>query len=178
MSAAAPVFNSAGTVAAVVGLDVDAGDIESSIKDLKVIDDDGYAYLLAPGGDGQVAVHRDLLNYGGVNYILDLEFGDDVDENGEEGSQFLDLVTEISVTCSGSAEYSRDGSTGILAWQHETVSGAGASTASESCGDGGFIAVVTVSESVLLETSVLELHSRFLRTLRSPPLLKGSDPES
>ncbi|CAM9133762.1 unnamed protein product [Ectocarpus sp. 6 AP-2014] len=151
MSAAAPVFNSAGTVAAVVGLDVDAGDIESSIKDLTVIDDDGYAYLLAPGGDGQVAVHRDLLDYGGVNYILDLEFGDGADENGEEESQFLDLVTEISAACSGSAEYSRDGSTWILAWKHETVSGAGASTASDSCGDGGFIAVVTVSESVLLE---------------------------
>ncbi|CAN0297621.1 unnamed protein product, partial [Ectocarpus sp. 8 AP-2014] len=151
MSAAAPVFNSAGTVAAVVGLDVDAGDIESSIKDLTVIDDDGYAYLLAPGGDGQVAVHRDLLNYGGVNYILDLEFGDDADENGEEESQFLDSVTEISAVCSGSAEYPKDGSTWILAWKHETVSGAGASTASDNCGDGGFIAVVTVSESVLLE---------------------------
>ncbi|CAM9376272.1 unnamed protein product, partial [Ectocarpus sp. 8 AP-2014] len=151
MSAAAPVFNSAGTVAAVVGLDVDAGDIESSIKDLTVINDDGYAYLLAPGGDGQVAVHRDLLDYGGANYILDLEFGDGADENGEEESQFLDLVTEISAVCSGSAEYSRDGSTWILAWKHETVSGAGASTASDSCGDGGFIAVVTVSESVLLE---------------------------
>ncbi|CAN0567891.1 unnamed protein product, partial [Ectocarpus sp. 12 AP-2014] len=44
-----------------------------------------------------------------------------------------------------------DGSTWILAWKHETVSGAGASTASDNCGDGGFIAVVTVSESVLLE---------------------------
>ncbi|CAB1113047.1 unnamed protein product [Ectocarpus sp. CCAP 1310/34] len=152
LTAAAPVFNLAGTVAGVVGLDINTTNIESSIKDLKVIDDDGYAYLLAPGGDGQVAVHRDLLGYGGVTYILDLEFGDDADESGEEESQFLDLVTEISATCSGSAEYSRDGSTWILAWKHETVSGAGASTASDDCGDGGFIAVVTVSESVLLET--------------------------
>ncbi|CAM9793855.1 unnamed protein product [Ectocarpus sp. 4 AP-2014] len=151
MSAAAPVFNSADAVLGVVGLDVDTGHIESSIKGFTVIDDDGYAYLLAPGGDGQVAVHRDLLDYGGANYILDLEFGDDADENGEEESQFLDLVTEISTACSGSAEYSRVGSTWILAWKHETVSGAGASTASDNCGNGGFIAVVTVSESVLLE---------------------------
>ncbi|CAM9134455.1 unnamed protein product [Ectocarpus sp. 6 AP-2014] len=151
LTAAAPVFNLAGTVAGVVGLDINTTNMESSIKNLTVINDDGYAYLLAPGGDGQVAVHRDLLNYGGANYILDLEFGDDADENGEEESQFLDLVTEISTACSGSAEYSRDGSTWILAWKHETVSGAGASTASDNCGDGGFIAVVTVSESVLLE---------------------------
>ncbi|CAM9131372.1 unnamed protein product [Ectocarpus fasciculatus] len=151
MSAAAPVFDSVDTVAGVVGLDINTTNIESSIKNLTVIDDDGYAYLLAPGGDGQVAVHRDLLDYGGVNYILDLEFGDDADENGEEESQFLDLVTEISTACSGSAEYSRDGSTWILAWKHETVSGDGASTAGDDCGDGGFIAVVTVSESVLLE---------------------------
>ena len=92
-----------------------------------------------------------VASYGGVNYILDLEFGGDADENGEEESQFLGLVNEISTTCSGSVEYSRDGSTWILAWKHETVSGAGASTASDNCGDGGFIAVVTVSESVLLE---------------------------
>ncbi|CAM9131295.1 unnamed protein product [Ectocarpus fasciculatus] len=151
LTAAAPVFNSVGTVAGVVGLDIKTTNIESSIKNLTVIDDDGYAYLLAPGGDGQVAVHRDLLDYGGVNYILILEFGDDADENGEEESEFLNLVAEISTACSGSAEYSRDGSTWILAWKHETVSGADASTAGDDCGDGGFIAVVTVSESVLLE---------------------------
>ena len=149
VTTAAPVFNPAGATLGVAGLDMDFGDIEASIKELTVTADDGYAYLLAPGGEGQVAVHRALKNFSGPQNIVDLEerFGD----NDEEIAAFDALVTEMNESCDGVEEYEMGGETWILAWKHETVSGAAAS-GSDECG--GYIAVVTVGENVLLEVRV------------------------
>lgn len=146
------MFNSTdGTTLGVVGLDIDSGVIESSIKSLAVIGDEGYAYLLAPGGEGQVAVHRNLLDYGREQFISELEEGFDSSSEEEKGA-FDALVARMSsgAECEGSAEYGMGGGTWILAWKHETVSGAG-TLGSDDCGDGGFVAVVTVSEAILLE---------------------------
>ena len=149
ISAAAPVFNPAGALLGVVGLDLDIESIEASIKELTVTDDDGYAYLLAPGDEGYVAVHRNLKGLSGEQGIFELEerFGD----NEEEIAAFDALVTEMNESCDGVEEYEMGGETWILAWKHETVSGAAAS-GSDECG--GYIAVVTVGENVLLEVRV------------------------
>lgn len=152
VTAAAPVLDPAGgAILGVVGLDVDFGDIEISINDLTVTDDQGYAYLLAPGGEGQVAVHGELKQLNGQQYIVDLEEGFEASE--EEKEAFEVLVTTMSGVCAGAEEYEKGGATWILAWAHETVSGFSAS-GSDGCGeDGGFIVVVTVSEAALLEVS-------------------------
>ncbi|CAM9481056.1 unnamed protein product [Pylaiella littoralis] len=134
LTAAAPVFNSNdGTILGVVGLDIDTEVIESFVKDLTVIGDEGYAYVLAPGGEGQVAFNQYLLDY-----------------SEEEEGAFKALIAGISngTECEGLANYSMNGDTWILAWKHENVSGAGTS-GSDDCGDGSFIAVVTVSKAVL-----------------------------
>eukprot|EP00752_Nemacystus_decipiens_P005758 g5207.t1 len=150
VTTAATVFNAAGTVLGVVGLDMDFDPIEASIKDLTVTGDEGYAYLLAPGGKGQVAVHRNLKEYSEEQYIVDLEegFGD----NEEEKEAFEALVVEMSESCDGAREYEMGGETWILAWEHEAVSGAASvESGSGDCGAGGYIVVVTVGEDVLLE---------------------------
>lgn len=151
ISSAAPVFNPAGALLGVVGLDIDIeSSIEASIHDLTVTDGEGYAYLLAPGDEGYVAVHRELKGASGEQFIVDLEerFGDDE----EEVAAFEALVAEMSESCDGAEEYEMGGETWILAWKHETVSGAaGASGSGDECGAGGYIAVVTVGEDVLLE---------------------------
>ena len=145
------MFNPAGDLLGVVGLDIDGGGIRDWILDLQVIEDQGYAYLLAPGGLGQVAFHKDLKDYEIFQDILDLEegFGD----NEEEKAAFEALVAEMSEQCRGTEEYEMGGEKWILAWKHETVSGEGASGSDDDCGAGGFIAVVTVGEDVLLEVS-------------------------
>lgn len=145
VTVAAPVFDSTNPtlLLGVVGLDMDFTDVESSINGLKVIGHDGYAYLLAPGGTGEVAVHYNLGAYDGTQYIIDLE-------SGVDDKEFGDLVARMSDECTGSEKYSKDGGTWVLSWKHETVSGSGAYD-SDGCGDNGFIAVVTVSESVLLK---------------------------
>lgn len=150
MTAAAPVFNPAGTILGVVGLDMDFTDFDASIKDLTVTSNEGYAYLLAPGGEGQVAVHRNLKDYSGNQYIFELEerFGD----NEEEKAAFEVLVAAMSGSCEGAEEYDMGGEKWILAWRHETITGAGVSE-SDDCGEGGFIVVVTVSEAALLDVS-------------------------
>lgn len=150
MTAAAPVFNPAGDILGVVGLDIDATDIEASIKDLTVTGGEGYAYLLAPGGEGEVAVHQDLKYLGGTQFIVDLE--ERFEDNEEEKAAFETLVETMSMACEGAGEYEMGGATWILAWKHETVSGAGASETND-CGEGGFIVVVTVSEAALLDVS-------------------------
>eukprot|EP00903_Cladosiphon_okamuranus_P013851 g12888.t1 len=58
VTASAPVFNPAGALLVMVGLDMDFEDIEASITELSVTDEEGYAYLLPPGGEGEVAAHR------------------------------------------------------------------------------------------------------------------------
>lgn len=148
ISSAAAVLNPAGDLLGVVGLDIDGEGIRTWISDLTVIDGQGYGYLLAPGGLGQVAIHKDLQSFEEFQDVFDLEdgFGD----NEEEKAEFETLVAEMSAECRGTAEYDMGGEKWILAWKHETVSGTGAS-GSDNCGEGGFIAVVTVGEDVLLE---------------------------
>lgn len=152
VTVAAPVYSSNNDMLlmGVVGLDMDFTDIEASIDDLTIIgDDEGYAYLLAPGGEGEVSVHPKLNYSGGIQLIIDLEEGVDEEEFG-------DIVTKMSEECSGVETYSKHDDTWILSWKHETVSGGG-SYGSDNCGDGGFIAVVTVKESALLKVSIVSL---------------------
>ncbi|CAM9313400.1 unnamed protein product, partial [Laminaria digitata] len=149
ITVAAPVYDSsidATLLLGVVGMDVDLSDIENSIKDLDLIDDEGHAYLLAPGGQGEVAVHKDLQTLDGTQYITELESGVDAEEFGA-------IVTKMSEECEGFESYSRDGDTWILAWKHETVTtaGAGGGSGSDVCSRASFIAVVAVCEPVLLE---------------------------
>ncbi|CAM9102277.1 unnamed protein product [Ectocarpus fasciculatus] len=146
LSGAAPVFNPTGNILGVVGLDVNSSDIESTIKDLTIVDGEGYAYLLAPGGLGQVAVHNSL-DYSTTQSLHELE-----SITTEELETILPKMIE---SCSGSLKYTMDGETWLLAWNHETVSSSSAVAASTSGTDAqvcdGFIVVVTVSESALLE---------------------------
>ncbi|CAN0322734.1 unnamed protein product, partial [Laminaria digitata] len=146
ITVAAPVYDGADAtlLLGVVGMDVDLSDIENSIKDLDLIGDEGYAYLLAPGGEGEVAVHKDLQTLDGTQYITELESGVDAEEFGA-------IVTLMSEECEGFETYSRDGSTWMLAWRHDSATGSGAGESGVICSSGGFIAVVAVSESVLLE---------------------------
>ena len=145
ITVAAPVYDGTDTtlMLGVVGMDVDLSDIENSIKDLNLIGDEGHAYLLAPGGGGEVAVHNDLQTLDGTQYITELESGVDAEEFGA-------IVTKMSEECAGFESYSRDGSIWLLAWKHETTTSSGTG-ASDACSNGGFIAVVAVSEDVLLE---------------------------
>ncbi|CAN0020957.1 unnamed protein product [Scytosiphon promiscuus] len=142
MTSAAPVFDLAGTqVLGVVGVDIITEGIESSVEDVRVIGDEGYAYVLAPGGQGQVAIHADLAGNQEVD-IFDLET--DVDEE-----EFRDILDLMNSECEGSASYSRgDGEVWLLSWSHETAS---TGSSSASCVPDGFVVVVTVSESALLE---------------------------
>lgn len=131
----------------VVGIDLDFSDIEQSINDLKVVGDEGYAFLLAPGGTGEVVVHKDLtmLEQEAV-YITDLESEVDREE-------FNLILETMSRDCSGSATYSKNDATWILAWNHETASSSGWADGSGACGSGGYVTVVTVSKDALLEVS-------------------------
>lgn len=144
ITAAAPVYNA--TLLGVVGIDVDLSDIEESIVDLTVIGDDsendknGYAYLLAPGGTGEVIVHRDLNSSEDGQLITDLEEG--VDE-----SVFSGIVSLISRECNGSTNYFKNDEMWLLAWEHEDAS----VTDVEDGGCKGYTVVVTVSEWALLE---------------------------
>lgn len=150
VTASAPVFNPTCALLGVVAVDMDFQGIEASITELTVTDEEGYAYLLASGGEGEVAAHRNMKKLDDTQYIFDLEklYGD----NEEEKEAFRVLVTSMSDSCEGAEEYEMGGETWILAWKHETNSGAGASE-SEDCGEGGFIVVVTVSEAALLDVS-------------------------
>ena len=148
ITVAAPVYDGTDTtlLLGVVGMDVDLSGIENSIKDLDVIGDEGYAYLLAPGGRGEVVVHKDLQTLDDAQFITELETGVDAEEFGA-------IVTKMSEECAGFETYSRDGSTWMLAWRHETVSNSGTGE-SDVCSSEGFTTVVAVSEAVLLEVSV------------------------
>lgn len=131
----------------VVGLDVDLSTVRSPIIDLRVVGENGYAYMLAPGGKGEVAAHSDLKKYGGEQYIINLEAGVDNEE-------FREVISNVSDTCAGGTTYQKDGETWILSWEHEGVSGFSANN--ETCAE-GFIVVVTVSEAALLKVGVLLL---------------------
>lgn len=155
MSAAAPVFDSAGAVVlGVAGLDIEVDGIETSIEDVRVIGEEGYAYVLAPGGEGQVAFHRDLSGKE-EEYVFTLEGGVDEDE-------FRGILDMMNEECAGSSAYLNDGETWLLSWNHETTS---TGSSSASCVADGFIVVVTVSESALLE----------VRGARESSLLRASE---
>lgn len=148
LSAAAPVFNPAGNVLGVVGLDVMSSEIESTIKDLTIIDGEGYAYLLAPGGKGVAAVHHSLDDADDAQNVTALE---DMDQ--EEL-----ILADMKEFCNGTNSYTRDGEEWLLAWNHETVSRSLTVAAATSGTDDdnvcdGFIVVVTVSKMALWEVS-------------------------
>ncbi|CAM9362022.1 unnamed protein product [Ectocarpus fasciculatus] len=145
---AAPVYDANGTtLLGVVGIDMDFSVIEESILSLRVVEEDGYSYILTPTGEG-VAVHPDL-DLDDVQNILELEDGVDEDE-------FSALVSRMTKNCSGSESYQKNGGTWLLSWEHETISGSGTGDSSSDggvlsvCSTGGFIIVVTVSEAALL----------------------------
>lgn len=153
VTAAAAVYNPTGdTLLGVVGLDIDFEGTKDWIVNLRVIGDDGYAYLLAPGGDaegeGQMAIHKNMDDYDEDITVYDLETGLG---DGEEEDAFRTLVARMEKECDGAEEYDMGGAKWILAWSHETVSMSGDGT---DCGSGGFIAVVTVAEDVLLEVGL------------------------
>ena len=163
VTAAAAVFNPTGdTHLGVVGLDINFEGTKDWIADLTVVGNEGYAYLLAPGDEGQMAIHEKMDNYDEdvTVYDLETELGD-----GEEEEAFKALVTQMSEECEGAEEYDMGGAKWILAWKHETVSMSGDGT---DCGSGGFIAVVTVAEDGLLEVgeTIIESCWRFLRQRR------------
>lgn len=141
------------TLLGVVGIDMDFKVIEASILSLRVVGEEGYAYILAPAG-GTVAVHPELDPADAQN-IIDLENGVDEDEFG-------DVVTRMTEQCNGSATYQKNGGTWLISWEHEKISGSGIRGVSSDdngddgdvasvCSTGGFIIVVTVSEAVLLQ---------------------------
>lgn len=142
---AAPVYAADGaTLFGVVGIDMDFTVIEESILGLRVVGEEGYAYLLTPTADG-VAVHPGL-DPADVPSILDLEDGVDEDEFGE-------VLAQMTEECSGSASYQKNGATWLISWEHEKVSLSGiggSSGVSSVCSTGGFIVAVTVSEAALL----------------------------
>lgn len=152
VSVAAPVFASSGSTSllGVVGLDIDLSLVGIPIESLHVIGENGYAYILAPGGMGEVAAHPGLNTFGSEQYISNLEAGVDDEE-------FEEIISNVSAACTGGATYQKDGETWILSWEHEGVSGL--STVNETCAE-GFIVVVTVSEAALLEVGV-SLFTRF-----------------
>ena len=151
VTVAAPVFDAVDTtlLLGVVGMDVDFTDIEQSINDLKVVDDEGYAFLLAPGAE-EVAVHKDLPKRGEPVRLTDLESEVDPEEMNL-------IVAAMKRDCSGTATYSKNEATWILAWNRETVSAPGVTDGSGICGYRGFVAVVTVSKDALLEVSTTYL---------------------
>lgn len=149
VTVAAPVYDGDDTTQplGVVGIDLDFSDIEQSINGLKVVDDEGYAFLLAPGGTGEVVVHKDLSTVEeDAVYITELESGVDREE-------FNLIVAMMDRDCSGNATYSKNEATWILAWKHETASSSGEADGSGVCGSGGYVTVVTVSKDALLEVS-------------------------
>lgn len=156
---AAPVYATDGaTLLGVVGIDMNFASIESSILSLRIMGDEGYAYLLTPRG-GEVAAHPLLNVLDGIQNIVDLEPGVDRDE-------FSVLVKQMTEECWGSASYEKSGKTWLVSWEHETASGSGAGAATDSGGDGssslacstgGFIVAVTVSEDALLGVSAIFL---------------------
>ncbi|CAM9357367.1 unnamed protein product, partial [Hapterophycus canaliculatus] len=139
---AAPVYNGT-TLLGVVGMDMDFTVIERSIVSLRVLDGEGYAYLLAP--TGVVAAHPDL-DPAEAQGIRDLESGVDEDE-------FDSLLARMIEKCSGSASYRKNGESWLTSWKHETASGSSESVVANDgafSGCPGFIVVVTVSEGTLL----------------------------
>ena len=148
VTVAAAVYGSTtSTPMGVVGIDVDFKDIKGSINNLTVIgndhdiDENGYAYLLAPGEKGEVVVHRDLDSHGDDQLITDLEKGIDKDA-------FDYILSQISTECNGSVNDTKNSESWLLAWEHESIS------VSATIGDGdcdGFTVVVTVSEFALLQ---------------------------
>ncbi len=127
-----------------VGLDIDFEGTKDWIVDLRVIGDEGYAYLLAPGDEGQLAISEGIDNYDEDFSVYDLETGL---TDGEEKESFTALVARMSAECEGAEEYEKGGAKWILAWAHETAS----SGDGTDCGSGGFITAVTVAEDVLLK---------------------------
>lgn len=149
VTVAAPVFDAVDTplLLGVVGIDLEFTDIEQSINDLKVVDDEGYAFLLAPGGKGEVAVHKD-------RPALDRETVSITElEPGVEPEELNVIVATMNSECSGSATYSKNEVTWILAWSHESASESGTANGNGVCGNGGYMTVVTVSKDALLEVS-------------------------
>ena len=154
---AAPVYATDGaTLLGVVGIDMDFTLIETSILSLRIMGDEGYAYLLTPKG-GKVAVHPLLDVLDGIQNVVDLEPGVDRDDFGL-------VVARMTEECSGSSSYQKSGETWLVSWEHETVSRSGASAATDgggggssfsACSTGGFIVAVTVSEASLLGVSSL-----------------------
>lgn len=137
------MFNTTGTalLLGVVAIDLDFTSIENSIYTLNVINEDGYAYMLAPGGNGSVVLHKDIDKSNGSQTIQDLEKGVDEEEFG-------DLVTKMSEECTGSGTYTKSGETWLLSWTQENVSSS-AATANGPCD--GFVVVITVREPTLLK---------------------------
>lgn len=135
------------TLLGVVGIDMNFSVIRESVLSLRIVEEDGYSYILTPTGDG-VAVHPDL-ELDDVQNILELEDGVDEDE-------FSALVTRMTENCNGTASYQKNGGTWLLSWEHETISGSGTGDSTSDggvlsgCSTGGFIIVVTVSEAALL----------------------------
>lgn len=156
---AAPVYAADGTtLLGVVGIDMDFSVIEESILSLRVLDEEGYAYLLAPTG-GAVAVHPEL-DPADTQNIVDLEVGVDEGEFGE-------VVARMTEQCKGSTAYEKNGGTWLVSWEHEKISGSGAGDVvsdddggvASVCSTGGFIVVVTISEAALLRVSERERES-------------------
>ncbi|CAM9127088.1 unnamed protein product [Scytosiphon promiscuus] len=139
---AAAVYNGT-TFLGVVGIDMNFTVIDQSIVSLRVVDEEGYAYLLAP--TGVVAAHPDL-DPADTPSILDLEPG--VDER-----EFSSLLARMIEECGGTASYQKNGNPWLISWKHETASASfdtGVSSDGASVGCPGFIVVVTVSEATLL----------------------------
>lgn len=147
ITVAGPVYDSADPtlLLGVAGIDMDITDIENSVNNLAVIGDKGLAYLLAPGTTGEVAVHHDLNSVAGTQYIIDLESG--VDEEEYRG-----ILARMSQECIGSETYSNGGDTWLMSWAHETASSVSVGSGGVDCA-AGYIVVVTVGESSLLEVS-------------------------
>lgn len=162
--AAAVRDGTGGVVLGVIGIDMNFDQIEQSIIDFSVTDDEGYAFLLA-AEDGTVAVHEELEALGGLQTIYDVER--DLDEDN-----FEDVLANITEQCRGLTTYERDGELWIISWEHELV--AGSSSAADLCVD-GFVVGITVSEAAIYKVR-MSSESKGIRSCHIRTLIGGRVP--
>lgn len=145
MTTAAPVFDVDGSsLLGVAAIDLDYTDVDLRVGGYGVIGDEGYTYLIAPGSDGEVLVHKNSSSYG-TWYIEDIE-------DGVSRAELGALVTRMNDEDSGNDSYSKNGKTWMISWKHMDTRIPSATTGeSVNNPDQGFIAATTVSEAAALE---------------------------
>ena len=144
VTVAAPVVSGGDSeLLGVAAIDIEYTDIEQVVEAYKIVEDEGYTYLLASGSSGEVLAHVNHSSWT-TEYIADIEAGVDKAVLGA-------LVTRMSTESSGNDFYSKAGKTWLLSWKHMKTripSLTGEQPPDDS--SEGVIAVSTVSETAFL----------------------------